>query len=173
MTGAATPSTRDVVPGARDAEPSADLVADVFVRNCPSRRIVENLAGKWGALALVALADGAYRFNALRRRVDGVSEKMLAQTLHALERDGLVVREVQATIPPHVEYSLTPLGDRIAERLSALIDLVEGELPAILAAQARYDQARNDQARYDQARYDLARYDQARYDLARSRDAVE
>lgn len=127
---------------AEDAGPSPELIADVFARNCPSRRTVETVAGKWGVLAILALAEEAYRFNALRRRVDGVSEKMLAQTLHALERDGLVTREVQATIPPHVEYSLTPLGARIAERLAALIELVEAEMPQILAAQARYDTAR-------------------------------
>jgi DNA-binding HxlR family transcriptional regulator len=138
LDGMATPLT----PPAEDTGPSQELIADVFARNCPSRRTVEDVAGKWGILALVALADGAYRFNALRRRVDGVSEKMLAQTLHALERDGLVTREVQATIPPHVEYSLTPSGLRIAERLAGLIELVEAEMPQILAAQARYDAAR-------------------------------
>lgn len=115
------------------------LIVDVFARACPSRRTLENVAGKWGTLALVALGEGAYRFNALRRRVDGVSEKMLAQTLQALERDGLVRRDVQATIPPRVEYTLTDLGTRVADRLRALIDLLEGELPEVQAARARYD----------------------------------
>ena len=136
---------RTISPAAEDTGPTAELIADVFSRNCPSRDVVDSVAGKWGILALVALADGVYRFNALRRRVDGVSEKMLAQTLHALERDGMVAREVQATIPPHVEYSLTPLGARVAARLAALIDLVEGEMPQVIAARARYDQIRNGQ----------------------------
>lgn len=131
---------------AEGSAPTAKLIADVFSRDCPSREVVDSVAGKWGILALVALAEGAYRFNALRRRVDGVSEKMLAQTLHALERDGMVAREVQATIPPHVEYSLTPLGARVAARLAALIDLVEGEMPQVIAARARYDETRNGQA---------------------------
>jgi DNA-binding HxlR family transcriptional regulator len=130
-------------PAAEPADTFGELVADVFARDCPSRRTVEDVAGKWGILALVALAAGPFRFNALRRRVDGVSEKMLAQTLHALERDGMVTREVQATIPPHVEYALTGLGERVAGHLGALIELVEGELPRILAAQARYDAVRN------------------------------
>ncbi|MEV4625800.1 helix-turn-helix domain-containing protein [Micromonospora sp. NPDC049523] len=104
------------------------MIADVFARDCSSRRIVENLAGKWGMLALAALHEGSYRFNALRRRVDGVSEKMLAQTLQGLERDGLVLRDVQATIPPHVEYSLTPFGERIAAKIVDLIDLVQNEV---------------------------------------------
>ncbi|MDG4833663.1 helix-turn-helix domain-containing protein [Solwaraspora sp. WMMD1047] len=121
------------------SDPSDELVSDVFARACPSRRTLENVAGKWGILALVALAEGTYRFNALRRRVDGVSEKMLSQTLHALERDGLVSRAVQATIPPHVEYSLTPAGLRVATKLRELIDLVEAEMPTILTAQTNYD----------------------------------
>lgn len=100
---------------------------DVFARACPSRHRLEHVAGKWGVLTLAALADGAYRFNALRRRVDGVSEKMLAQTLHALERDGLVRREVRTTIPPRVEYSLTPPGARIAGKLRELIDVIQQE----------------------------------------------
>ncbi|WP_329107791.1 helix-turn-helix transcriptional regulator [Micromonospora sp. NBC_01699] len=118
-----------------DSTPAADgydgddaMVADVFARDCGSRRIVENLAGKWGLLALAALHEGSYRFNALRRRVDGVSEKMLAQTLQGLERDGLVLRDVQATIPPHVEYSLTPFGVRVAAKIVDLVELVQTEV---------------------------------------------
>jgi DNA-binding HxlR family transcriptional regulator len=116
-----------------------DLVADVFARACTSRLLLENVAGKWGILALAALSEGTYRFNALRRRVDGISEKMLAQTLHALERDGLVQRDAQATIPPRVEYSLTPVGRRIAGKLLELIDLVEGEMPSVRKARSEYD----------------------------------
>lgn len=94
---------------------------------------------RWGALTLAALRDGPVRFNALRRRVDGVSEKMLSQTLQTLERDGLVLRDVQATIPPRVEYRLSPLGIGVAERLWDLIDLLEGSIGEVLAAQAAYD----------------------------------
>jgi DNA-binding HxlR family transcriptional regulator len=117
------------------------LVADVFARACTSRAVLENVSGKWGVLALAALSEGAYRFNALRRRVDGISEKMLAQTLQSLERDGLVRRDVQATIPPRVEYSLTPTGERIAAKLRELIEVVEDEMPQVREAQARYDGA--------------------------------
>lgn len=122
--------------------PSDELVADVFARDCDSRSTLEHVAGKWGVLALVALGEGAYRFNALRRKVDGVSEKMLSQTLQTLERDGMVRREVQATIPPRVEYSLTPLGAEVAGRLRGLIDLIEGRLPEVLSAQSAYDAAK-------------------------------
>jgi DNA-binding HxlR family transcriptional regulator len=124
------------------ADPVDGLVADVFARACSSRQVLENVAGKWGILALAALSEGAYRFNALRRKVDGVSEKMLSQTLHALERDGLVHREVHTTIPPRVEYSLTPFGARVAAKLLDLIDLVEGEMPSVYTAQERYDSAK-------------------------------
>ncbi|MFI5954672.1 winged helix-turn-helix transcriptional regulator [Cryptosporangium sp. NPDC051539] len=116
-----------------------DLVADVFARNCASRRTLESVTGKWGALSLVALREGAYRFNALRRRVDGVSEKMLAQTLQTLERDGLVKREVLATIPARVEYTLTPLGTEIADRMFGLIQLLEARVPEVVAARDEYD----------------------------------
>ncbi|GAA4257097.1 helix-turn-helix domain-containing protein [Dactylosporangium darangshiense] len=115
------------------------LVFDVFAKNCTSRPVMERVAGKWGILTMAALLAGTHRFNELRRRVDGVSEKMLSQTLHALERDGLVVREVVSAIPPRVEYSLTEPGRRIAGKLLELIDLVESEMPEITAAQERYD----------------------------------
>jgi DNA-binding HxlR family transcriptional regulator len=116
-----------------------ELVADVFARGCTSRKTLESITGKWGVLALVALREGAYRFNALRRRVDGVSEKMLAQTLQTLERDGLVHREVLATIPARVEYTLTPLGTEISEQLFALVQLLEARVPQVAEAQASYD----------------------------------
>ena len=80
-------------------EPSDELVADVFARGCTSRAVLEDVAGKWGVLALLALGEGGYRFNALRRRVEGVSEEVLAQTLHVLEGDGVVVRAVVTAVP--------------------------------------------------------------------------
>jgi DNA-binding HxlR family transcriptional regulator len=118
------------------------LAFDVFARSCPSRVTLEHVTGRWGSLTLGALYEDTLRFNALRRRVDGVSEKMLAQTLHALERDGLVVRDARPTVPPHVEYRLTPLGRETAERLMSLIMLVEERMPDVLAARDRYDEAR-------------------------------
>jgi DNA-binding HxlR family transcriptional regulator len=116
------------------------LAADVFSRNCMSRTVLETVTGKWAVLALVALHEGPHRFGELRRRVDGVSEKMLSQTLHNLEQDGLVNREVRSAIPPHVEYTLTPLGAGLAPRLLALVDFIEGAMPEVLAArEARGD----------------------------------
>ena len=120
-------------------EPVDKLLFDVFARDCPSRETLEHATGRWGVLSLVALLDGTIRFNALRRRVTGISEKMLSQTLHALERDGLVLREARPTIPPHVEYSLTPLGKEVAAKLLDLIELLEGRMPDVLAARTAYD----------------------------------
>ncbi|MFD5063200.1 winged helix-turn-helix transcriptional regulator [Streptomyces sp. NPDC058394] len=118
------------------------LPFDVFSRQCPSRGTLEHVTGRWGSLTLTALHDSGARFNELRRRVDGVSEKMLSRTLHALERDGLVHREAQPTNPPRVDYELTPLGREVAGRLQGLIQLVEGRMPEVLDAQNRYDEAR-------------------------------
>ncbi|ANH95615.1 MULTISPECIES: helix-turn-helix domain-containing protein [unclassified Streptomyces] len=116
-----------------------DLPYDVFAKACPSRGTLEHVTGRWGALTVGALSEGSLRFNELRRRVDGVSEKMLSQTLHALERDGLVHREAQPTSPPRVDYELTPLGREVAGRLLALIHCVEDRMDEVLAARAAYD----------------------------------
>ncbi|CAL9424723.1 helix-turn-helix domain-containing protein [Streptomyces sp. Tu 3180] len=118
------------------------LPFDVFAKACPSRGTLEHVTGRWGSLTLGALYEGPLRFNELRRRVDGVSEKMLSQTLHALERDGLVHREAQLTNPPRVDYELTPLGREVAQRLLSLIRFVEGSMDAVLEARERYDDTR-------------------------------
>ncbi|GGV32218.1 winged helix-turn-helix transcriptional regulator [Streptomyces griseoflavus] len=126
-------------------EPRAEereLAFDVFARACPSRGTLEHVTGRWGGLTLGALYEGSLRFNELRRRVDGVSEKMLSQTLQALERDGLVHREAQPTNPPRVDYELTPLGREVAERLLSLIRYVEGSMDSVLRARERYDVTR-------------------------------
>ena len=119
-----------------------DLPYNVFAKACPSRVTLEHVTGRWGGLTLGALYDGSLRFNELRRRVDGVSEKMLSQTLHALERDGLVHRDAQPTNPPRVDYELTPLGRGVAERLLTLIHFVEGQMDDVLEARRNYDETR-------------------------------
>jgi DNA-binding HxlR family transcriptional regulator len=125
-------------PGAEER----DLSYNVFARACPSRGTLEHVTGRWGSLTLGALYESSLRFNELRRRVDGVSEKMLSQTLQALERDGLVHREAQPTNPPRVDYELTPLGREVATRLLDLIHCVEGRMDEVLAARERYDDRR-------------------------------
>ena len=106
-------------------EPTLSLTTDVFAQGCTSRAAFEDVTARWASLALLALREGGYRFNALRRRVEGVSEKTLAQNLQTLERDGMLTREVITTIPPRVEYALTPLGVQVADHLRGLADLLE------------------------------------------------
>ncbi|MEU9253275.1 helix-turn-helix domain-containing protein [Streptomyces sp. NPDC048270] len=120
----------------------SELPFDVFARACPSRETLEHVTGRWGSLTVGALREGPCRFNELRRRVDGVSEKMLSQTLHALERDGIVHREAQPVNPPRVDYELTPLGVEVADRLLALIHFLEGSMPDVLAARRSYEGTR-------------------------------
>ncbi|WP_049659736.1 helix-turn-helix domain-containing protein [Kitasatospora sp. MY 5-36] len=113
--------------------------ADVFDRMCPSRGVLEHVTSRWGVLVLGALNERGYRFSELRRKVTGVSEKMLAQTLQTLERDGFVLREAHPVIPPRVDYSLTPLGREAAELVAALAHWSERRVPAVEAARQGYD----------------------------------
>ncbi|MFD7449045.1 winged helix-turn-helix transcriptional regulator [Kitasatospora sp. NPDC059827] len=113
--------------------------ANVFDRMCPSRGVLEHVTSRWGVLVLGALRERGYRFSELRRQVSGVSEKMLAQTLQTLERDGFVLREAHAVIPPRVDYSLTPLGREAAELVAALAHWSEQRVAAVVAAREEYD----------------------------------
>ncbi len=110
---------------------------NLFAEKCPSRDVLKHVTSRWGVLILVALQGGTHRFSELRRKMGGVSEKMLAQTLQWLESDGFVHRESYPVVPPHVEYSLTPLGDEVAEKVAALADWIEGNLPQVLASRER------------------------------------
>ena len=92
-----------------------------FESGCPERVLLDHVTSKWGVLVLVALRDGRARWSELRRSVAGVSEKMLAQTLQILERDGLVVRTAHAVVPPHVDYHLSPLGEDLVDHLMPLM----------------------------------------------------
>lgn len=107
---------------------------DVLSPDCPSRGVLRHLTSRWGVLALIALDAGPLRFSGLRRRIGGVSERMLAQTLQALEADGMVARRAFPVVPPHVEYALTPLGAEATERVRALVDWIEVSLPRIRGA---------------------------------------
>jgi|SRR5882724_639915 len=118
------------------------LLADTFDANCPTRTVLDNVTSRWAVLVLWALLDGTMRFSDLRRRVGGVSEKMLAQTLQRLERDGFVHRVAHPVIPPHVDYSLTALGEPAARQVAGLASWIEGELSTVLAARAAYDSER-------------------------------
>jgi len=96
-----------------------------FTPDCPSRVLLDHVFSKWGVLVLVALSDGSLRWSELRRTVQGVSEKMLAQTLRLLEGDGLVHRDAHPVIPPHVDYSLTDPGKELVDLMMPLMQWVE------------------------------------------------
>ena len=106
-------------------------------RCCPSRGILEHVTGRSSVLVLIAPLDGTHRFSELRRKVGEVSEKMLSQTLEALEGDGLIDRVSHPVVPPHVEYSPTPLGVEAARCVEALTDWIQGNVEAILGARDR------------------------------------
>ena len=101
---------------------------DLFAPDCPSREVMRHVTSSWGVLVLIGLQDGTQRFSALRRRVAGVSERMLAQTLRWLEEDRLVVRRSYDVVPPHTDYTLTPLGREAAEKVAALADWIEANV---------------------------------------------
>ena len=109
------------------------------VAECPSRSVLEHVTSRWGALVLLLLMDRTQRFSELARGIGGVSEKMLAQTLKALEADGLLLRTVYPTIPPKVEYSLTRLGGEVALHVKALTDWVEEHTSEILENRSKRD----------------------------------
>jgi DNA-binding HxlR family transcriptional regulator len=113
----------------------ADFADGVFPAGCPSRTVLDHITSKWGVLILLSLSEGEQRWSELRRRAEGISEKMLAQTLKTLERDGLVLRKAQPVIPPHVDYSLTERGYELTGLLVPLVtwafnnadDIINGE----------------------------------------------
>lgn len=112
-----------------------------YRRDCPSRTVIEVLANKWALYVLAALRryDRPLRFNELRRVLDGITQKMLAQTLRALERDGLVRRTVYPTVPPRVEYDLTPLGVEAGQLTGAIADWSMDHARQVLAARRDFD----------------------------------
>lgn len=109
---------------------------NVLATNCPSRPILQHLTSRWGTLVMIALATGPHRFAELRRKVGGVSERMLSQTLKDLEADGFVLRTAHAVVPPHVDYELTDLGEEAAKHVVALATWIEAALPVILPRKA-------------------------------------
>jgi DNA-binding HxlR family transcriptional regulator len=128
------------------ASPSSENVSllerirmgEILARDCPSREILNHVCSRWGVLVLVVLLDGMHRFSELRRKIGGVSEKMLSQTLQSLEQDGFLDRKALPVVPPHVEYSLTPLGVEVAKQVDGLTTWIEQNLPRIMEArQAR------------------------------------
>lgn len=107
---------------------------ELMASECPSRSVLTHICSRWGVLVLVVLRGGMHRFSELRRKIGGVSEKMLSQTLQNLEHDGFVERRALPVVPPHVEYRLTPMGEEVAAQVDGLASWIEVNLPRILEA---------------------------------------
>jgi DNA-binding HxlR family transcriptional regulator len=114
-------TTNSVDAGRLPAPLPVDFADGVFPAGCPSRTVLDHITSKWGVLVLLSLSEGEQRWSELRRRAEGISEKMLAQTLKTLERDGLVHRKAQPVIPPRVDYSLTERGYELTALLVPLV----------------------------------------------------
>lgn len=110
-----------------------------YAAACPTRLVLDRIADKWAVLVLGLLGNGPLRFNELRRRIEGLSQKMLSQCLKSLERDGLVHRHAIATVPVTVEYSITDLGRTLTDTVDALRLWAETHIEEVLAAQCRFD----------------------------------
>ncbi|CED90843.1 winged helix-turn-helix transcriptional regulator [Actinomyces succiniciruminis] len=115
-----------------------------YSRSCPSRRLLRELGELWSVLVIGALYEGPLRFTEISRRVDGISTKMLTQTLRTLERDGLVRREYYTETPPRVTYELTALGRDLADVMDTLENWAVGHMDDVLAAREAYDAERAD-----------------------------
>ena len=113
---------------------------DAFLADCPSRFLLDRISDKWVTLVLCSLADGPLRFSEVSRRLAGVSQKMLTQTLRTLERDGLLTRTVTAAVPVRVDYALTELGESLLEPIQHVKAWAEDHVPDVREAQERYDE---------------------------------
>jgi DNA-binding HxlR family transcriptional regulator len=114
---------------------------DAFHSDCPARMVLDHIGSRWGVLIVTALRDGPSRFSALAAKIEGISEKMLSQTLRTLARDGLVYRQVEPSVPPRVSYGLTPLGTGLADHMQQLFDWLRGNAEHVVDHQRHYDAA--------------------------------
>ena len=115
---------------------------DAYLAACPSRLLLDRISDKWVTLVICSLEDGPQRFSEVSRRLAGVSQKMLTQTLRTLERDGLVTRTVTASVPVRVDYALTPLGQSLLDPIKHVKAWAERHVPEVLEAQRGYDEDR-------------------------------
>jgi len=130
-----------VVDGKQVAQWSSWQLSEVIHTDCPARTVLDHVTSRWGVWVLICLAEKNLRFFELRERIEGVSEKMLSQTLRTLVRDGLIWREVEPSTPPRVTYGLTPLGKGTSDSLAGLFGWLRDHARDILATQEEYDEA--------------------------------
>jgi len=112
---------------------------DCYSAACPAREVLGHVTGRWGGLVLGALTHGTRRYSEIRARIEGISEKMLAQTLRDLERDGLLLRTSRPVVPPYVDYRLTPMGVGVAEHIEGLVRWIEAHARDFMSAQREHD----------------------------------
>ena len=117
-------------------------IGNCDTKDCIARQVLDVLSTRWGLLIMRRLYDGTKRYSELRNAMEGISQKMLAQTLRELERVGLISRKTFAVVPPRVEYTLTPLGVKCAKLVAPLVAFIEGNAKAFIAAQRSYDSSK-------------------------------
>jgi DNA-binding HxlR family transcriptional regulator len=118
-----------------------ELKADPYAADCPSRQVLDRIGDKWTVLIVIALTDGPRRYSELAARIERVSQKMLTQTLRGLERDGMVTRTIQASVPPRVDYELTSLGRSLLIPITALEEWATRHMDEIVEARRAHDAA--------------------------------
>ncbi|MFI8180702.1 helix-turn-helix transcriptional regulator [Actinacidiphila glaucinigra] len=124
---------------ASERREEARAAYNAFMKGCPTNQLLIRISDKWAGLLMAALTDGPQRYSDLGRRIAGVSQKMLTQTLRTLERDGLVTRTVTPSVPVRVDYALTPLGASLAVLFSAVKEWAEEHIEEVVEARERYD----------------------------------
>ncbi len=124
---------------AEQARAGQKVVYDAYIAECPTRQLLDRIADKWASLVLVAPADGSRRYSELNRTITGVSQKMPAQTLRSLERDGLLTRRVTASVPVRVDYELTPLGRGLLPVMATIKAWAEANIEEVPAHREHYD----------------------------------
>lgn len=116
---------------------------DVFTLNCPTQQVLDVLGNKWSTIVLYCLAYGPHRYGEVQRRIEGISQKVLTQTLRNLERHGLISRQAYPEVPPRVEYALTPLGASLIDPLQAIADWSRQHYAEVAASRSQYDRDRS------------------------------
>lgn len=128
-----------MVTSEKPASRPQSLCFNVYAKDCPTRMVLDRLGDKWALLVLDRLQNDVVRFNALKRDIHGISQKVLSQVLKNLERDGLILRTAYPTVPVTVEYSLKPLGTTLIQAVSSLTHWAETHMSEIQDAQHFYD----------------------------------
>jgi DNA-binding HxlR family transcriptional regulator len=116
------------------------VTVDVYAKDCPSRQVLDRIGDTWSVLVVLTLAGGSRRYTELATRIEGISAKMLTQTLRALERDGLITRTVYPVVPPRVDYELTKLGVSLLDLVGALEGWAQQHMEDVIAARVTYDE---------------------------------